>query len=84
MVKRIGKTDREEPVIVECMPQTIEEAPAEKKNTAKQRRSGVGLQTPNEQKADQTGTPLSTVQSSKVPVEELSEEEATGGTSGGY
>jgi len=84
MVKRIGKTDREEPVIVECMPQTIEEAPAEKKNTAKQRRSGVGLQTPNEQKADQTGTPLSAVQSSKVPVEELSEEEATGGMSGGY
>ena len=84
MVKRIGKTDREEPIIVECMPQTIEEAPAEKENTAKQTRSLPGLQTPSEQKADQTGTPLSTVQTSKVPAEELDDEDASGGMSGGY
>ena len=77
MVSRGKKAtgDKEPPTIIRCIPKQVEESPAEKdprnRSTAKQDRSGIQVQSPQEIEADQTGTALSTVQTSKVPDDEL-------------
>lgn len=66
MVKRAkGGKSREAPHIVDCRRDAVEEKPT-KKSTARQSRSGVKIETPRQQKADQEGIMITDLETSSA------------------